>query len=311
MLRIGLFGLGRWGTHIVNTLRAMKGVEVEVFGARSSPGKTSRRSSLDGVIIATPGSTHAEVALPFIKAGIPTFIEKPLTTSKADARKLEQAAKKSGARIFVGHIHCYNPAYLVAKEQATRAGKLRYLYFEGMNNGPFRDDMSTMWDWAPHDVYVAMDLMGEVLPARVQAWGITTLRPHTSLYDVSVLKMTFPDGREALSITTWLFPEKRRKVTIVGEHDSVVFDDVATQKVSVYRGLGPRVARGAIVSTEPRIIYPRYSRKPALQAELEAFVHALTTGEQPRAGLEQGVAVVRVLAAAEKSMKHEGRGIRV
>jgi predicted dehydrogenase len=255
--------------------------------------------------------------LPFIKAGIPTYIEKPITISLADARKIERAAKKSGGIVFVGHIHIYNPAYQVAKKYAQKAGTLRYLLFEGMNNGPFRDDTSAMWDWAPHDVYLAIDLMGDLLPTHVQAWGIKTLRPQTSLYDFSVIKMTFPDGLTAISTTSWLAPEKRKKVTIVGEKDSIVFDDITEKKVAVYQNMGPRIVSpdkgriGGVLRQEPKISYPKYSRKSPLQAELEAFISAIQTSEQPVTGLEKGVAVVRVLAAAEKSMNLDGKRVKV
>lgn len=337
MLRVGLFGLGRWGTNILNTLKTMEGVEVAfaydpmknpsfpplVRGERTPfpPAKgdlPAGQAGVQGVIVATPGSTHAEVALPFIKAGIPTYIEKPLTLSMADARKLERAAKKSGALIFCGHLHLYNPAYQVAKQHAQHAGKLRYISFEGMNNGPFRDDMSAMWDWASHDVYLAMDLLGGQLPKSVQAWGIAALRPKTNLYDFSLIKMMFAGGVEAISMTSWLSPEKRKNVTIVGESDSIVFDDtLSSNKVTLYKGLVPGLTspdkgrRGGVLRQEPTVSYPSYSEKSPLQAELEAFIDAIKTGQQPRTGLPEGVAVVRVLAAAEKSIALDGKRILV
>jgi UDP-N-acetylglucosamine 3-dehydrogenase len=315
MLRIGLFGLGRWGTNILNTLKGMKGIEVEAHDVTSPNLSLLRRgTNLDGVIVATPGSTHAEVALPFIKAGIPTYIEKPFTTSLKDARRLEKAARQSGGRaslVFAGHIHIYNPAYQVAKKQAVAAGRFRYLYFEGTNNGPFRDDMSALWDWASHDVYLAMDLMDGALPTQVRAWGIKTLRPATSLYDFSVINMTFPDGLTAISTTSWLLPVKQKKVTIVGEKDSIIFDEAQPQKVVVYKNMGPTVEGEHVIKREPTIRHPQYPNKPPLQAELEEFIRCIQEKKQPLTGLAEGVAVVRVLAAAEKSMALEGKIIKL
>jgi len=318
MLRIGLFGLGRWGTNIFNTLRLMEGVEVIAFDPAKNltPLPAIPLTSWDGVIIATPGSTHAAVALPFIKAGVPTYIEKPFTTALTDARRIQRAATQSGAIVFPGHLHRYNPAYLAAKKQVQKGGTIRYLYFEGTNNGPFRDDMAAFWDWAPHDVYLAIDLLNGTLPRFVQAWGIKTLRPETDLYDFSVLKMTWADGREAVSTTSWLLPVKQKKVTVVGERDTVVFDDAAPKKVIVYRGLGPllqeRLDRPPLVEKqEPTLVYPRYSPKPALRLELESFINCIREKKEPAAGLADGVAVVRVLAAAEKSMKLNGKRIKL
>lgn len=326
-MRIALFGLGRWGTKIYNTLKSMKGVEVVVHDVVTSPDPSllRRGTNLDGVIVATPGSTHAEVALPFIKAGLPTYIEKPITTSLKDAQRLQKAyelARRSSASgrsagwVFVGHIHRYNPAYLVAKEHAKKAGKMRYLYFEGTNNGPFRDDMSAMWDWVPHDVYLAIDLIGK-LPESIQAWGIETLRPNKRLHDFAVIKMTFPGGLMAISTTSWLLPVKQKKVTIVGAKDTIVFDDAADKKVIVYKGMGPEVVpspnlgegRGEVLKKEPELVYPSYDPKLPLQAELEEFIRCIREGKKPLTNIDDGVAVVRVLAAAERSIMLDGRKV--
>lgn len=322
MLRIALIGLGRWGTKIYNTLKSLEGVEVAVFDVKEADEK-KEAAQFDGVIVATPGATHAEVALPFIQAGLPTYIEKPITTSLTEAKGLQRAAEKSGAMIFSGHIHRYNPAYLVAKERVKKAGKIRYLYFEGTNNGPYRDDMSAMWDWAPHDVYLTIDLMGK-LPKSIQAWGIETLRPHKRLHDFAVIKMKFHDGRVAISTTSWLLPAKQKKATIVCAKDTIVFDDVAEKKVTVYKGMGPAFAPPAggatadrpagkptMLRQEPEIFYPPYDSKPPLQAELEAFIRCIKIGQEPPTDLEDGFNVVCVLAAAEQSIRLDGRRVNI
>ena len=160
MIRLALIGLGRWGTNIKNTLEAIGGVEVVTFEKDASPltPVVAKKKGIQAVIVATPGSTHAEVALPFVKEGLPVFIEKPMTTSLKDALKLQEAAQQSGSNVFVGHLHMYNPAYLAAKELVPHVGDTRYAMFEGMNWGPFREDMSAWWDWAPHDISLALDL---------------------------------------------------------------------------------------------------------------------------------------------------------
>src|SRR5687768_16857555 len=139
MTKLALIGVGRWGKNILRTLEAMKGVEVTAFdtttspspsphlrrGKRFSPSGEGELEGVDGVLIATPGSTHAKIALPFIKQGLPVFIEKPMTTSLVDARRIEKAAKKSGSRVFVGHVHLYNPAYLKLKKMVPKIGDVK------------------------------------------------------------------------------------------------------------------------------------------------------------------------------------------
>ena len=309
MTSLALIGAGRWGTNILRTLEGIGGAAVTVTreGDSLDPHAPHLRG-IRGVLIATPASTHATIARPFIERGIPTFVEKPLTTSLRDARALERAARRSGAQVFVGHVHLYNPAFVTAKKHALRAGRIRLLVAEGMNNGPYRDDISALWDWAPHHLAMALDLIGHP-PVAVQAWGVATLRARTPLHDFATLRLRFPRGEAFVGITSWLSPEKRMRLTIVGTKDTVVFDDTAAQKVTVYRGLGPTVRRSRVTRQEPTVSHPPYSDAPPLRRELEAFLGCIRTGRKPLSSLSQGVATVRILDAAERSIARGGRWV--
>ncbi|TSC72506.1 MAG: oxidoreductase [Parcubacteria group bacterium Gr01-1014_38] len=231
MITLGLIGRGRWGSNIRRTLEQLPGCQLKYVETRGWKRLVSARD-LGGVLIATPGSTHAEIALPFIERGIPTFIEKPLTTSLRDALRLQRAAEKSGALVFVGHVHLYSPAYRTAKKLARHAGRIRFLTAEGMNNGPYREDMSALWDWAPHDLAMVLDLLGES-PRAVQASGLGILRPRTRLYDAATLRLEFPSGVQFLGIYSWMAQEKRKRFVIHGSLHTIVYDDVAERKVTV------------------------------------------------------------------------------
>jgi predicted dehydrogenase len=139
ILRLGLVRRGRWGQAIERTLCSFPDVSLTVI-ARGDP-----VPGLDGVVIATPSATHAEVALPYIAAGIPTFIEKRMATAVADAERLRDAAEQSGAIVFVGHIFLHHPAFLAALDLLPKLGRLRYLACEGVNDRPRRDS-SVLWD---------------------------------------------------------------------------------------------------------------------------------------------------------------------
>lgn len=308
-LTLALIGTGRWGANIRRTLEALPGCRLAYMETRGWRKLLGARD-LDGVLIATPGSTHARIALPFIEHGVPTFIEKPLATSLADATKLQRAQKHSSALVFVGHVHLYNPAYEVAKKHIRRSGSIRLLLAEGMNNGPFRDDMSALWDWAPHDLAMALDLLG-TSPAAVQAQAVSVLRPHTRLYDAAVLRVRFAGGAEFLGHYSWLSPEKRKRFTIVGARDTIVFDDTAPRKIVHFQGLGPTVRGRTIIRREPTLAYPPYSSELPLRRELEAFLRCIRTGRAPLSDLAQGLATVRILDAAERSLKKRGALIGV
>jgi len=145
---------------------------------------------------------------------------------------LARAAQKAGTLIFVGHIHLYNPAYhAVKKIQKNR--QVKCIICEGANYGPFRSDVSALRDFAPHDISVVLNLLG-TMPKTVQAWSTSVLRPKTPLYDVVYTRLSFASGVDVFISSSYLFPEKRRRVTIVGEKASIVFDDTAQKKVAVH-----------------------------------------------------------------------------
>lgn len=310
MITVALIGRGRWGANIDTTLRSLRGVEVLV-ATTAAETKKLHNAALDGVLIATPGSTHAEVAEPFIARGLPTYIEKPLTTSVKDAERLQRAAAASGAPVFVGHVHLYNPAYAAARAAVMRGNNhIRTITFEGMNNGPIRDDMSVLWDWGPHGISLILDLLGHT-PTHVQAWGQLLLRPRTKLYDKVSLNMFFSSRVSATCTFSWLSPEKRVKLTIVGTKNSVVFDDTARQKVTLYQGIGPQVQGNTVTVATPHITYPRYAQTLSLTAEMRAFIEMIRHKSTPPTDIHNGVAVVAVLAAAERSIALAGKSVKV
>lgn len=304
MITLGLIGAGRWGSNIRRTLAGLHGCQLKYVETRGWRKLLGARD-LDGVLIATPALTHALVAEPFIQRRIPTFIEKPMTTSLRDALRLQRLQERSKSLVFVGHVHLYNPAYEKAKSLARTAGRIRYLLAEGMSNGPYRDDISALWDWAPHDLALAMDLLGTE-PREVQAAAASFLRPHTRLYDFGTLHLRFPNNVHFFGTKSRLSPEKRKRLTIVCEKDTIVFDDTAERKVTLFRSVGPVVHGRTISRQEPTISHPPYGSAPSLTHELKAFISCIRTGRKPLSGIVQGVATVRILDAAERSLKKKG-----
>ena len=306
--RTAVIGAGRWGQTIIRIIEKMP--EADVVYIETHNYKKLLTKNIDAVIIATPGATHAQIALPFIAQGLPVFIEKPLTTSLADAKRLERAAKKSGSLVFVGHIHLYNPAYKKVKELTKKIGRLRFIYGEGTNNGPYRNDLSAMWDWAPHDIATMIDIVG-TKPISVQAWGVSLLRPKTKLHDTAYMKLIFPGEVTGFIFSSWLFPEKRKRITIIGKKSSIVFDDTAEQKIIFYKNMDPVFKKNKdtpeVLRKEPKVIYPAYTKERPLTLELKAFFQSISGKEKPKTDISQGIAVVEVLEAAEKSMARGGR----
>lgn len=328
---IALIGAGRWGKNIIATLNGIEGARLKYIVAASLKSlepykndyevetdykKLLEKKDIDAVIIATPPSTHKDISLPFIRAKVPVFIEKPLTANLSEAEVILKEAKEGGALVFVGHIHLYNPAYKKAKEVFLKAGKPRAIYGECGGNGPYRDDFSALWDWAPHDLSVMIDILG-TYPVSVSASAFSVLRPSTKLYDAATLKLNFPNSVCGLIRVSWLLPIKQKRIMFVGENDSVVFDDVLPEKkVVVFKGMGPRVVPGEtnmlnIIPNIPEIEYPEYSGAMPLEEELKAFLEAIDRGIPPPSDVAQGLAVVRILDAAEKSIESGGGEVRL
>lgn len=307
-VRIAVIGEGRWGKNIIKTLGSMPECTVAYTVTRDYK-KLLKQTDIDAIVVATPPSTHANIALPFIKRGLPVFIEKPLTASAADAEKLLAASREHRASVFVGHIHLYNPAYAVAKKEIARAGKLRMLIGEGGSNGPFRDDYSAMWDWAPHDLSMMLDIAG--MPTAVQAWGEALTRPKSRLHDFTLMRLLFPGGAVGVIHSSKISPEKRRKFTAVGAKHSVIYDDTAEKKVTVFRNAGPTVSKKKVTANQPELSHPEYESASPLALELEVFVRMVKTKKKPLSSLESGVQVVHILEAAEQSIAAGGKIVKI
>ncbi|MBI3251398.1 MAG: Gfo/Idh/MocA family oxidoreductase [Candidatus Andersenbacteria bacterium] len=326
MARLALIGFGRWGKKIAKTLGSLPGVDLAYIcdphvtkdSVRTSLPITpppeiislpelGKKQGIDGILVATSGSTHFDIALPFIEKGLPVFIEKPLTTSLPQAQALEKAAQKNQSPVFVGHIHLYNPAYRKTKELLPTLGEIRLLWFESMNNGPYRNDMSSLWDWAPHDIIMALDLLGQK-PTNVKAWQYSWLRPQTNLADMTVASLEFQTPTKVLLHMGWLSPVKKKKLTIIGSRHTLVFDDTATKKIALYENLGPTVEAGSghiqsIIPQTPQVSYPEIPAGEPLMEEMKAFVSTVHSRATPNTPISQGVEVVKIIAAIEQAAK--------
>ncbi len=292
-LRIAVIGQGRWGTRITSTLRTLASCEV-AYQVTHDYETLLTKNDIDGIVIATPAATHGKIASAFIKKGLPLFIEKPLTASLKEAQELARLAKKYHSPIFVGHIHRYNSAYIALKAHVKKIAPIRMIMAEGMSNGPFRSDVSVLWDWAPHDLYLMLDLLKK-FPKSVQAWGIASVQPTSKHYDTSVIKLTFAGNITAILTNSWVSPEKHKRFTAIGKTGSLVLDDTKPdEKAILYPAKKPQGTPLPYENTLP------------LTNELSAWLTSIETHKKPHTGIEDGLAVVKILDAAQKSVAKNG-----
>jgi predicted dehydrogenase len=326
-LRLGVIGAGTWGRNHVRTAAGLADAElagvcdtqdgVRETVTRQYPGAfvtadvDALLERVEAVVIASPATTHAEFARRAIAAGKPCLVEKPFALRVADAEGVAQAASAAGVPVLAGHLLIFHPAVdaLRALVAGGELGRVLYMYGLRVNLGQVRADENALWSFGPHDVSVALHLLGEA-PVRVTAQGSSYLRP--GVEDVVFLHMEFASGAMAHVQLSWLDPHKERKLTVVGDRKMVVFDDMEPrEKLRIYdKGVTrpPEYASWgeSLAVREGDIFIPKIANIEPLGAELAHFVRVARGTEPPRASAADGVKVVRVLEAASRSLTNGG-----
>ncbi|HEX4633818.1 MAG TPA: Gfo/Idh/MocA family oxidoreductase, partial [Gemmatimonadales bacterium] len=303
-LKIGVIGAGAWGRNHVRTVAGLADGELAAVCDTSDATrqKLSRQypstlvtgdvdallQASEAVVIAAPAKVHADLALRAIAAGKPCLVEKPFALSVADAQRVAEAAVARKVPVLAGHLLVYHAAVerLKALVQSGDLGRIYYLYGLRVNLGQVRADENALWSFGPHDVSVALEVLGEA-PVRVAAQGHCYLQAH--IEDVVFLTMEFASGVLAHVQLSWLDPHKERKLTVVGASKMAVFDDMeAREKLRIYdKGVErpPEYASfGESLSIrEGDIFIPRLPNVEPLAAELTHFVRVARGVEAPRA----------------------------
>jgi predicted dehydrogenase len=329
-LKLGVIGAGVWGRNHVRTAAGLADAELTaVCDTREQVRQAMERQypaafvtedagallkRVDAVIIASPAKTHAEYAQQAIAAGKPCLVEKPFALRVADAEAVAQSAAAGKVPVLVGHLLVFHPAVdaLRALVAGGELGRVLYMYGLRVNLGQVRADENALWSFGPHDVSVALHLLGEA-PVRVTAQGSCYLQP--GVEDVVFLHMEFASGTMAHVQLSWLDPHKERKLTVVGDRKMVVFDDMEPrEKLRIYdKGVTrpPDYASWgeSLAIREGDIFIPKIPNVEPLGAELAHFVRVARGAEAPRAGAADGVRVVRVLEAATRSLASGGTPI--
>ncbi|MDH3535434.1 MAG: Gfo/Idh/MocA family oxidoreductase, partial [Gammaproteobacteria bacterium] len=244
-VNLGLIGVGRWGTRYASTLPDIDGVNLSLVVSRNPATRDMvapdckifhdwrdalDSEALDGLIVATPPETHYEIASACCALGIALLIEKPLTLSSTQARELQRQAKQRGLLIMVDHTHLFSSAYGTLKVLAPTLGKPLRIYAVGSNNGPFREDVDALWDYGPHDVSMCLDLLGQD-PVAIRAQLVSS-PPATNSHGMLVeIRLEFSDGSEAEITVGNLAQEKQRRFEVRGVNGSLVYDDLAQDKL--------------------------------------------------------------------------------
>lgn len=331
-VRVAQVGVGRWGRNLLRNLVAAPAAEVVAVcdpsdpalaeASRLAPGaRPTRRAedvfgddAVEAVVVATETPFHFAHAEAALEAGKHVFVEKPMAQTAEQAERLVALAEAGDRRLMVGHLLRYHPAFrhVEALAEAGGLGALRYLYSVRVNLGVVRQAENAFDSLAPHDLAVARALFGEA--AAVTAQGGAFLQD--GVEDVVFATVEYGGGRLAHLHCSWLDPHKVRRVTLVGDRQMAVIDDMEpAEKVRVYdKGVEavPEAAdvAGALAVRTGDIAVPRISGVEPLRAEVEEFLAAVREGRAARTDGHDGLEVVRVLEAARTSLA-EGRRVEI
>ena len=329
MTTVAVVGTGGWGKNLVRNFAALPDCRLKTIcdlnaellrkqqeaypdvHATESFGEILADDEVDAVVIATTAPTHFDLASRALASGKHVYVEKPMTLAVDDAEALVRMADEKKRTLMVGHLLEYHPCVLKLKEliESGDLGDIYYMYMHRLNLGVVRKDENAWWSLAPHDVSVALFLLGGE-PVTVTSQGQAYLRQ--GVEDVIFTQIKFSDSRMANIHVSWLDPHKMRKITLVGTKRMATFDDMeATEKIRVY-DKAANVTPGSVDYADSislrqgDILIPYVKPSEPLKIECQHFLDRIADGQPPRSDGRDGLRVVRVLDAATRSLKADG-----
>ena len=324
--RVALVGFGYWGKNLARNFEQLGHLAVICDSTPASLERAvvahpqARQESdyqkvlddarIEAVALAVPAAEHYEFARRAIEAGKDVFVEKPLALRVPEAEELVALAARRERVLMVGHILEYHPAVLKLKEFADAGdlGELLYIYSNRLNLGKIRQEENILWSFAPHDISVILLLLGAM-----PEWASTTGQSYLQheIADVTMTSLGFPGKARAHIFVSWLHPFKEQKLVVIGSRKMAVFDDVAKEgKLKVYdKGVEWEEGRPVIRQTaESTLFFPEME---PLREELKHFVDCVKSRSTPRTDGPNGVRVLRVLDACQRSIDDAGQPIRL
>jgi predicted dehydrogenase len=273
-------------------------------------------TNIDAVAIATPIGTHYSLAKKALEKGKHIWVEKPFTNSTESASNLVELAEKKNLKIFVDHTFVYTGAVKKIRELIEKGelGEITYFDSVRINLGLFQHDVNVVWDLAPHDLAIMRYVLSNKKIDAVAAHGIANYYIHENIAHISVY---LEDNCYAHFHVNWTSPVKIRRMIIGGRKRMLVFDDLlTTEKIKVYDSSvqlnSPEQIRDALIQYRTGDMYsPKVAETEALSAGVKEFIAAIREDRTPLTSGLDGLEVVKILEAIEKSIKNDGKLIKI
>ena len=331
MSRIGVIGAGYWGKNHVRVFselecslvgvadtNAGKKALAEKYAAKFFTDYAEMLEEVDAVSIVVPAESHYKVARECLLARKHVLIEKPFVLDVKEGEELIKIADENDLKIMVGHIFKYNAAVRKIKDYLSDGtlGKLYYVYSTRVNLGIVRRDLNALWNFAPHDISILLYLL-ESEPYEVAAKGHCYLQ--NNIEDVVFMTLSFPDDVLAHIHVSWLDPHKLRKTTFVGSDKMLVYDDVSnTEKIRIYdKGVvvdkkgWDSFGEFQLKTRSGDVVTPNFEMTEPLKVECQHFLDCIKDNKKPLSDGVEGLKVLKILKAADKSLKEGGRPVEI
>jgi predicted dehydrogenase len=335
MLRVGVIGVGYWGPNLIRNFVLNPGTDMKMccdlrrerldyinslyptIKITDNCKEIVESAEIDLVVICTPVFTHYEIAKKALEAGKHVLIEKPMTSTSAEGEELLNIAEQKGLHIFVDHTFIFTGAVEKIKDLIDKKeiGDLYYFDSTRVNLGLFQHDVNVLWDLAPHDISIMHFLLNQD-PESVVATGADHLG--SGIENVAYLTVYFPNNLIAHINTNWLSPVKIRQTLIAGSKKMIVWDDnQPSEKVRVYDN-GIEVIKSADEVYDMLIQYrtgdmfcPKINPIEALGAEVDHIIECIGNNHKSVISGRAGLMVVKILEAAQESIKSRGKEIKI
>ncbi len=321
MISVAVIGGGYWGKNLIRNFASLGALKVvcdtdvglrkqyaERYGVKSVGSvEELLQEDVAAWVVATPAATHFEIAKRGLESGKSVYVEKPLALTVGEGEALVQLSRDKGAVLMVGHLLQYHPAVVALKRLVDEGelGRIRYIYSNRLNMGKIRTEENILWSFAPHDISVIISLL-EKVPETVMASGGTYLQPDVA--DVTLTAFEFPGEIRGHIFVSWLHPFKEQKLVVVGDQKMAVFDDRSSEKLKLYphsvlwRRQIPEARKA-----DPEVV-PVSDEEP-LRLECQHFLDCVEQGHTPKTDGEEGLRVLKVLDACQRSLDLGGQKV--
>jgi len=333
-VRVGVIGCGYWGPNLIRNFLHTPKCEMVVCCDKDE--KMLKRVStlypdvqavtdheklldldLDAVAIATPVWTHYSLAKTFLQAGKHVFVEKPITRSSAECEDLIALAKAQKKALMVGHTFEYTADVNKIKEivESGELGEVMYVSSSRLNLGLLQSDINVIWDLAPHDISIISYVLGKT-PVSVNAQGKANFQDN--IEEVAMTTLNYADDTIAFIHNSWLHPNKIRNMVFVGTRKMLLYDDISQNETIKIFDKGVEKPKYYDTFGEFHFSYrygdiyiPRIEKYEALGAECGHFIDCILNNKTPRSDGYSGLNVIRILEAANESLRQKGREISI